>query len=306
MVAHWQSVMWPNRGTSLCEKGTHIFSLIIYGSGDMWTEPQPWSIDASRFLEYSCEEAKELFGNRTNLDVLEQLPTILSGEWGGNTSQVVRVGFVRSVKSAGSQIRFTFEEHSHTTDDLLDDCRKELQLHDWEHSRSHWAVKNGDVPQKFVSQLIRGTYQEFPYEVVISYASENIEYVNAVALKLKEAGIRLFYAPFEEPDLWGKSLSRQLDAIYRNLGRHCLMFVSKDYARKMWPTFESKIAMERAMHEAAEERDGYILACRFDQTEIPGMAEDVVYQDLTIKSPEQIVDLVVSKLRLKRHSARWS
>jgi TIR domain len=283
-----------------------MFNLIIYGNGEMWAEPQPWSIDASRFLEYSCEDAVELFKNRKNLEALVQLPTIVTGEWGGSASQVVRVGLVRNVRSTGREIRFSFEEQSHTTDDLLDECQKELQLQDWERSRSHWAVKNGDLPQRFISQLVRGTYKEFPYEIVISYASENIEYVNEVAERLKEAGIRLFYAPFEEPELWGKSLSRRLDAIYRNLGRHCLMFVSKDYARKVWPTFESKVAMERAMHEASQERDDYMLACRFDQTEIPGMAADVVYQDLRIKTPEQIADLVVSKLRSKRHSARRS
>lgn len=79
------------------------------------------------------------------------------------------------------------------------------------------------------------------------------------------------------------------------------MFVSKDYARKVWPTFERKAAIESAMHQAADERKDYILACRFDQTEIPGMAEDVVYQDLRISSPEQIAELVVSKLRTKRN-----
>jgi hypothetical protein len=283
-----------------------MFSLIIYGNGDMFSEPQPWSLDASRFLEYSCEQAQAIFGSRQNLNVLEELPTIVTGEWGGSVSQVVRVGFVRNVKTAGGQIRFSFEENSHTTDELLDENKKDLQLHDWECSRSHWAVKNGNLPQEFVSRLIRGTYHEFPYEIVISYASENIDYVNEVAERLKQAGIRLFYAPFAEPDLWGKGLNKQLDSIYRNLGRHCLMFVSKDYARKVWPTFERKVAMERAMYQAAEERDDYILACRFDETEIPGMASDVIYQDLTIKTPEQISDLVVAKLRSKRHSARWS
>lgn len=277
-----------------------MFNLIIYGDGQMWSEPQPWSVDATRFLEYSCDEAKELFLNRKNLEVLEQFPTIVTGEWGGDTSKVMRVGLVRNERSTGREIRFSFDEQSHTMSDLLDECTKELQLHDWEHSRSNWAVKNGDLPQGFVSQLIRGTYQEFPH------ASENIKYVNEVAERLKGAGIRLFYAPFEEPELWGNSLSKQLDAIYRNLGRHCLMFVSQDYARKVWPTFESKVAIERAMQQAVDERDDYILACRFDQTEIPGMAADVVYQDLTIKTPEQIADLVVSKLRSKRHSARWS
>lgn len=282
-----------------------MFSLIIYGNGELFSEPQPWSIEASRFLEYSCKEAREIFENRKNLEALEQLPTIVSGEWGGSVSQVVRVGFVRNVSNAGGHMDFSFEEHSHTTDELLDEHEKELQLHDWERSRSHWAVKNGDLPQRFVSRLIRGTYLEFPFEVVISYASENLEYVGEVAKRLKESGIRLFYAPFEEPDLWGKSLNKELDAIYRNLGRYCLMFVSKDYARKVWPTFARKVAMERAMHQAAQERDDYILACRFDQTKVPGMAADVVYQDLAVKTPEQIADLVINKLRSKRHSTRF-
>jgi TIR domain len=273
--------------------------LIIYGDGTIWTEPQPWSIDASRFLEYSCDDAKKLFANRQNLNFLEQLPTIVTGEWGGSVTQVVRVGIAQSVKKFGGQIQFFFEEHYHTTDESLDDFQKELQLHDWERSRSHWAVKNGDLPKRFISQLIHGTYQEFPYEIVISYASENIDYVNDVARRLKEAGIRVYFAPFQEPELWGKSLEKQLDAIYRSLGRHCLMFVSKDYARKVWPTYECKVAMERAMQQATQERDDYILACRFDETEIPGMPEDIVYQDLKVKSPQQIADLLISKLRSK-------
>ena len=64
--------------------------------------------------------------------------------------------------------------------------------------------------------------------------------------------------------------------------------------------------MERAMHQVSQQRDDYILACRFDQTEFPDMASDIVYPDLTIKSIEQIADLVSTKLRSKQHSARCS
>jgi len=62
--------------------------------------------------------------------------------------------------------------------------------------------------------------------------------------------------------------------------------------------------MERSIQQAAEEREDYILACRFDDTEIPGMAEDVVYQDLTVKTPNQISDLVINKLRRKKSLLR--
>jgi len=108
----------------------------------------------------------------------------------------------------------------------------------------------------------------------------------------------------KNPNFGGKSLSKRLDVIYRNLGRHCLMFVSKDYARKVWPNFERKITMERLIQQAAEDREDYILTCRFDDTEIPRMAPDVVYQDLSIKTPAQIAALVINKLSHKKTLTR--
>lgn len=276
-----------------------MFSLIIYGDGSQWDKPQPWSIDATRFLEYSCAEAEELFGKSKNLEQLDSIPTFVTGEWAGE-HKIVRFGYVSRVRRSGKEIQFTFDETAHATTELFDDFSEELQIHQWEYSRSHWAIKSGEIPPELMSALSRGTFKEFPYEIVISYASEDLEYVDQVAAILREQGIRMFYAPFAEPDLWGKSLSKQLDVIYRNLGRHCLMFVSEHYARKVWPTFESTIAIERAISQAVEVRDDYILAGRFDQTEIPGMPKDVVYQDLIRKTPHQIADLVVKKLKRKR------
>ena len=280
-----------------------MFSLIIYGDGSQWDKSQPWSIDATRFLEFSCTEAEELFGKSRNLDQLDLIPTFVTGEWAGE-HKIIRFGHVSRVRRIGTEIQFAFEETAHATTELFDDFSDELQLHQWEYSRSHWAIKSGEPPPELIAALSRGTFKEFPYEIVISYASEDIEYVNQVAKLLDAKGVRMFYAPFEEPELWGKSLSKRLDAIYRNLGRHCLMFVSKEYARKVWPNFERRIAMERSIQQAAEEREDYILACRFDDTEIPGMAEDVVYQDLTVKTPNQISDLVINKLRRKKSLLR--
>jgi len=281
-----------------------VFNLIICGDGEQWSESQPWSINATRFLEHSCNEAIELFKGSSDLTALESLPTIITGEWGNTSDQIVRFGNVRNVKPLDGSIQFSFDEESHAFQEILEMFDRELQLVKWETCRSHWAVKSGDLPEEFSSRLIRGTYKEFPYEIVISYASEDIAYVNQVASLRAASGVRMFFAPFDEPELWGKSLSKRLDAIYRNLGRYCLMFVSDHYALKVWPNFERKVAMERAIQQAADEREDYILACRFDETEIPGMAPDVVYQDLREKTPAQVADLVVSKLRKKMNLLR--
>lgn len=273
-----------------------MFNLIIYGNGELFGEPQPWTINEARFLEQSCEDARDEFKSRQSLKRLEQLPTLVTGEWGRDTDQIVRYGRVSDVRRLGQKLQFRFDETAHGTQDLLDDFQKELQLGNWEQSRSHWAVKQGDFPAELLASLSRGTYKEFPYEIVITYASENSEYVEAVAKELEFKGVRIFYAPFEKADLWGKSLEEQLDVIYRNLGRYCLMFISEHYAKKVWPNFERTVAMERAV----QENDQYILPCRFDDTPLPGMAEDVVYQDLEGMPSGDLVELVMEKLRRKR------
>ena len=206
--------------------------MIIYGDGSQWDKPQPWSIDASRFLEHSCDEAKELFGKSDHFEQLESLATFVTGEWAGE-HKIVRFENVNRVRRFGKDIQFAFEETAHTTTELFDDFSEEMQIHQWEYSRSHWAIQSEEIARELMSALSRGIFKEFRYEIVISYASEDIEYVDQVAAILREQGIRLFYAPFAEPDLWGKSLSKQLDVIYRNLGRHCLMFVSEHYVCRL-------------------------------------------------------------------------
>ena len=96
-----------------------MFSLIIYGDGNQWTQPQPWSIEASRFLAHSCDVAKELFKGSRNLSELDSIPTIVTGEWGGCTDQIVRFGFVSNVKKSVGSIQFNFIEEAHASQEIL-------------------------------------------------------------------------------------------------------------------------------------------------------------------------------------------
>lgn len=44
------------------------------------------------------------------------------------------------------------------------------------------------------------------YDVALSFAGEDREYVEEVAIVLKRFGVRVFYDKFEETELWGKNL----------------------------------------------------------------------------------------------------
>jgi hypothetical protein len=133
----------------------------------------------------------------------------------------------------------------------------------------------------------------YEYDVVLSFAGENREYVDRVAAALKLRGVSFFYDEFEKVKLWGKDLIEYLDQIYRIKGRYCVMFISQFYALKAWPTQERRSAQARAFQSSSE----YILPARFDDTQIPGVLPTTGYINLNEYTPDQFADLVVAKVK---------
>jgi len=134
---------------------------------------------------------------------------------------------------------------------------------------------------------------KYEYDVALSFAGEERAYVEKVAFILKTNKIKVFYDAFEEAKLWGKNLYEYLDEIYQRKAKYCIIFISKNYAEKLWTTHERKSAQERAFKDNEE----YILPVRFDNTDIPGIRSTVGYVDLHNKSPEELCDLIKQKLK---------
>lgn len=132
----------------------------------------------------------------------------------------------------------------------------------------------------------------FKYDVVLSFAGEDREIVETLAILLRDSGYKVFYDRFEESKLWGKNLYDYLSDIYTNQGRYCVMFLSEHYAKKLWTTLERQSAQERAFKEHSE----YILPVRIDDTKIPGILETVGYLDIREKNIEEIFGLLKEKL----------
>lgn len=130
------------------------------------------------------------------------------------------------------------------------------------------------------------------YDIALSFAGEERDYVDRVANLLKERGVSVFYDLFEEADLWGKDLYVHLSDVYHNRARYTVMFISEAYASKLWTNHERKSAQARAFQEAQE----YILPARFDHTDIPGVLSTVGYVSLKDRSPENLVSLITKKL----------
>jgi hypothetical protein len=138
----------------------------------------------------------------------------------------------------------------------------------------------------------RASIEDYQYDVCLSFAGEDRRYVERIARELRSAGVRVFYDRYEQVGLWGKDLYAHLDDVYGSAARYCVLFASKQYARKIWTNHERATAQERAIQEHRE----YILPARFDDTEIPGLRHTIGYVDLTKIKPAELATMIIEKL----------
>lgn len=130
------------------------------------------------------------------------------------------------------------------------------------------------------------------FDIALSFAGENRDYVDQVANLLRDSGVKVFYDLFEEANLWGKNLYDYLSDIYMNKALYTIMFISEHYAKKLWPTHERQSMQARAFQESQE----YILPARFDDTAIPGVLPTIGYISLIDRAPDKFVEVVHKKL----------
>lgn len=135
--------------------------------------------------------------------------------------------------------------------------------------------------------------KERQYDVCLSFASEQREYVEQVASAMVDNQVRVFYDRFAEEDMWGKDISVYLEGIYRSSSRYCMIFASCEYVAKKWPSFERAHAIARQI----EDKGGYILPVTMDGTVVPGLPTTIHYVDARKKSPREVAGAFVRRLR---------
>jgi hypothetical protein len=132
----------------------------------------------------------------------------------------------------------------------------------------------------------------YDFDVALSFAGEDREYVEDVNQALKAVGVRTFLDSDYFADTWGEDLVEYFDNVYRKRARYALLFVSRHYAEKMWPRHERRSALARAL----EERSAYVLPVRLDATAIEGLRPTVGYLDARRIGIDGLVRAVTAKL----------
>jgi hypothetical protein len=130
------------------------------------------------------------------------------------------------------------------------------------------------------------------FDVALSFAGEDRDYVEKTAEFLVKSGIRVFYDMYEDTNLWGKDLYQHLDDVYQNKAKYTVVFISENYKKKLWTNHELKSAQARAFSENSE----YLLPARFDDTEIAGIRKTTGYISLENIMPEDFAKKIITKL----------
>jgi hypothetical protein len=154
-----------------------MLNLLVSGNGDKW-ETQPFTSTIDRFKEYSGVGAEAIdLARPETLRQLEQIPALLMYEVGagGPHARVVRHGRIRNIVRRGHEFAFTFEpdpEHAYLDRAEVLRIADQLGIAQFEQHRTHWAIKDGEIPAELIAM---GTAERAQRTVTVVAA----EYVEA-------------------------------------------------------------------------------------------------------------------------------
>lgn len=131
------------------------------------------------------------------------------------------------------------------------------------------------------------------FDVALSFPGERREFVGDVARRLRADEVAVFYDEFFEAELAQPDLDLLLQHVYRYKSRLIAVFLCAEYEGKEWCGLEW-----RAIRDLIKVRAGStIMPLRFDDTEIPGLFSIDGYLNLRGRTPDEVADLVLERLR---------
>ena len=137
-----------------------MFNLLVSGNGEWWERP-PLTSGVDQFKEYSGIAGEAIDAARPDtLRQLEEIPALLMYEAGarGPHARVVRHGRLRNIVRRGRDLTFDFEPHpeqAYLDREFVLNFAPQLAIEPFEQHRTHWAVKDGDIPPALLANSTR-------------------------------------------------------------------------------------------------------------------------------------------------------
>jgi len=287
-----------------------MYNLLVSAGSDAW-QGEPWQIELPRCVrEYTDNAIIEKFGalDAAAVEHLRTLPSIFAYETGNNLDP--KFGVIRDITKRQDQVRIEYDiqdigpflPHS-----ALEQLRFELDIGKLEMHRTHWAVKDVNLPKELngrgitLPDWVQGapkavnitTHQ---FDVAFSFPGEVRNLVKSVAdhVEAKIGPNAYFYDDNYVSQLARPSLDLLLQDIYRNRSKLIVVFISADYERKNWCGIEF-----RAIRDIiAERQHDRIMFIRTDDGAVEGVFATDGYVDARRFNPEMIAGFIKERVDL--------
>lgn len=145
-----------------------------------------------------------------------------------------------------------------------------------------------------------GSDPEYDFDVAVSFAGEDRNYVATVVKALKARQISVFYDEDFTSEMLGENLVDYLQDVYRRRAQFALIFISRHYLERTWTRHERQSAQDRALNQSTP----YILPIQLDDSELPGLHSTIGHLDARLVGVDEIVDAVEGRLGAARQPPR--
>jgi hypothetical protein len=287
-----------------------MYNLLVSASNEAW-QGEPWQIEASRCVrEYTDEAIVREYGelDRAAVDALKKLPCIFAYERGNNLDP--KFGVIREVTKRQGQVRIEYEiiaVDPFLSADDLEALMFELDIGKWEMNRTHWAVKDVNLPKEVHGRgIVLPSWTQsvakavdistHSFDVALSFPGEVRPLVEEVAGYLERliGPNAYFYDNNYVSQLARPALDVLLQDIYRNRSKLVVVFLSADYQRKNWCGIEL-----RAIRDIIAEREhNRIMFVRTDDGAVEGVFATDGYVDARRWSAADIARFIQERVEL--------
>ena len=286
-----------------------LYNLFVSGSEHEWGG-EPFQIELSRCIrEYTEMQLTRRLGNFDELSIsaLKRAPCIFAYE--ANCQLSPKFGYIREIVHRRDQVRIEYVIHDVTpflTHNDLEEMTVELDIGKLELYRTHWAVKDVNLPKELHSKGITLPFSmrdianavdlsKHIFDVALSFPGEVRPLVEKIVQELeKKLGPkRYFYDNNYVSQLAQPSLDVLLQGIYSR-AKLDVVFLSADYQRKDWCGVEF-----RAIKEIIFSRENTrIMFIKTDDGSVEGVFKTDGYIDARRFEPPKIAEFILERLNV--------
>ena len=287
-----------------------MYNLFISAGAEAWNG-EPWQVEVGRCVrEYTDTAITEQLGglDAASVEALKKLPCIFGYE--ASNQRAPHFGIIRDVIKRQGEVRVEYEIQPvapFLTADDMENLMFELDIGKWELNRTHWAVKDINLPKELSRRGIQlpAWVQSAPkavditthqFDVALSFPGEIRGLVEEVAHNL-EALVgpnAYFYDNNYVAQLARPSLDLLLQDIYRNRSKLIVVFIGADYERKDWCGIEF-----RAIRDIIAAREhNRIMFVRTDDGAVEGVFATDGYVDARRFAPEVLARFIQERVGL--------